>query len=106
MPSFDRMLAPIFRTIEPEAGELEAARKRVGGKLPDTLPLMNWSAYTTHRDPVLSLYAEYAVTNNPDDPLDHVHGHVTIDPRSGRCCRTTSSRSAANSSIRCTSACT
>ena len=44
---------------------------------------MNWSAYTTHRDPVLRMYAEFAVTNNPDDPDDHVHGHVTIDPRSG-----------------------
>ncbi len=45
---------------------------------------MNWSAYTTHRDPVLTMFAEFAVTNNPDDPDDHVHGHVTIDPRSGR----------------------
>lgn len=84
MPSFDSMLAPIFKTIEPEEEELVAARERVGGPLPATLPLMNWSAYTTHRDPVLSLYAEYAVTNNPKDPHDHVHGHLTIDPRDGR----------------------
>ncbi|MFT3954510.1 MAG: PepSY-associated TM helix domain-containing protein [Piscinibacter sp.] len=84
MPSFDRMLAPIFRQITPEDEELAAARERVGGPLPATLPLMNWSAYTTHRDPVLSLFAEFAVTNNPNDPDDHVHGHVTIDPRDGR----------------------
>jgi uncharacterized iron-regulated membrane protein len=84
MPSFDRLLAPIFRQIAPEDEELEAARARVGGPLPATLPLMNWSAYTTHRDPVLSLFAEFAVTNNPNDPDDHVHGHVTIDPRDGR----------------------
>ena len=84
MPSFDKMLAPIFRQITPEDEELDAARRRVGGPLPATLPLMNWSAYTTHRDPVLSLYAEFAVTNNPSDPDDHVHGHVTIDPRDGR----------------------
>jgi uncharacterized iron-regulated membrane protein len=84
MPSFDRMLVPIFRSIEPEEEELVAARERVGGRLPGVLPLMNWSAYTTHRDPVLSLFAEFAVTNNPNNPNDHVHGHVTIDPRSGR----------------------
>jgi uncharacterized iron-regulated membrane protein len=82
MPSFDAMLAPIFARIVPDEAELEAARGRVG-QLEPTLPLMNWSAYTTHRDPVLTLYAEFAVENNPDDPLDHVHGHVTIDPRSG-----------------------
>lgn len=83
MPSFDRMLKPIFEQIVPHEDELAAARARVGGPLPDTLPLMNWSAYTTHRDPVLSLFAEFAVTNNPDDPADHVHGYVTIDPRNG-----------------------
>jgi uncharacterized iron-regulated membrane protein len=30
------------------------------------------------------MYAEFAVRNNPDDPEDHVHGHATIDPRSGK----------------------
>ena len=29
---------------------------------------MNWGAYTTHRDPVLSMYAEFAVPNKPKDP--------------------------------------
>jgi uncharacterized iron-regulated membrane protein len=84
MSSFDTMLAPIFARMAPEADELQAAAKRVRGPLPATLAPMNWGAYTTHRDPVLSLYAEYAVPNNPDDPDDHVHGHVTIDPRNGR----------------------
>jgi uncharacterized iron-regulated membrane protein len=70
--------------MTPEADELQAAAKRVTGPLPKALAPMNWGAYTTHRDPVLSLYAEYAVPNNPDDPDDHVHGHVTIDPRNGR----------------------
>jgi uncharacterized iron-regulated membrane protein len=82
MPSFDRVLRPIFERIEPEEQELEQARERAGA-LPGKLALLNWSAYTTHRDPVLSLYAEYAVPN-PKDPDDHVHGHVTIDPRDGR----------------------
>ncbi len=84
MPSFDRMLKPIFQRITPHEDELSAARDRVGGPLPNELPLMNWTAYTTHRDPVLALYAEFAVTNNPNDPADHVHGWVTIDPRDGK----------------------
>jgi uncharacterized iron-regulated membrane protein len=83
LPSFDRMLKPIFEKIVPHEDELAAARDRVGGPLPEELPLMNWSAYTTHRDPVLTMYAEFAVTNNPEDPADHVHGYVTIDPRNG-----------------------
>jgi uncharacterized iron-regulated membrane protein len=84
MPSFDAMLKPIFETrIAPEQDELELARARVGGPLEPVLPVMNWFAYTTHRDPVLALFAEFAVKNNPNDPDDHVHGHLTIDPRAG-----------------------
>jgi uncharacterized iron-regulated membrane protein len=83
MPSFDQTLAPIFKQIAPAEEELEAARARIGSSQLGSLPVMNWSAYTTHRDPVLSLYAEFAV-NNPNDPDDHVHGHVIIDPRDGR----------------------
>jgi uncharacterized iron-regulated membrane protein len=84
MPSFDAMLKPILQRIAPEAEELEAARERVGGVLEPNPPVTYWSAYTTHRDPVLSLYAEFAVRNNPDNPDDHVRGHVTIDPRNGK----------------------
>jgi len=84
LPSFDTMLLPIFQKMQPSELELEAARDRVGGPLPDALPVTGYSAYTTHRDPVLQLYSEYAVTNNPDDPHDHVHGYATIDPRSGK----------------------
>jgi uncharacterized iron-regulated membrane protein len=84
MPSFDRLLAPIFAGMKPEADELDAARDRVEGPLPAELRPLNWAAYTTHRDPVLAMFAEYAVPNNPQDPDDHVHGHVTIDPRNGR----------------------
>lgn len=84
MPSFDSMLMPIFRQMKPEEEELEAVRERVDGPLPESMPVMNWSAYTTHRDPVLAMFAEFAVTNNPNDPDDHVHGHINIDPRSGK----------------------
>jgi uncharacterized iron-regulated membrane protein len=84
MPSFDSQLRPIFEQIVPDEEELEAARDRVGGALPEKMPVMSWDAYTTHRDPVLSLFAAFAVTNNPKDPDDHAHGHLTIDPRTGK----------------------
>jgi uncharacterized iron-regulated membrane protein len=83
MPSFDRMLAPTFRRITaPDPNDLEAARSRVIGDLPEQLPVMDWSAYTTHRDPVLTLYASFDLPN-AIDPDDHIHGHLTIDPRNG-----------------------
>ncbi|WP_077033974.1 PepSY domain-containing protein [Pelomonas sp. KK5] len=87
MPSFDRMLLPLFAQMAPEAQELEAARGRVSTPLPEKLKPVNFAAYTTHRDPVVGLYAEYAVPGNPNDPDDHVHGHVTVDPRNGRLLR-------------------
>lgn len=83
MPSFDAMLAPIFRQMTPDEDELAQAKTRVDGPLPSALPMLNWGAYTTHRDPVLRLFAEFSVRNNLNDPDDHVHGSLTIDPRSG-----------------------
>lgn len=82
MPSFDAMMGDIFPTIAADEDELAAARKRVGGELPEHLQPIGWGAYITHRDPVLDMYAEYSVPN-PRDPFDHVHGHVTLDPRDG-----------------------
>jgi uncharacterized iron-regulated membrane protein len=83
MPSYDHMLGAIFKQMKPEKHELEEAAARVGNT-PEVKPsAMNWGAYTTHRDPVLLMFSEYAVTNNPNDPDDHVHGRATIDPRSG-----------------------
>ena len=82
MPSYDARLAQIFKSIVPEEEDVEAARNRLG-TAPVLGPVMNFGAYTTHRDPVLSVFAEFPVTNNPNDPDDHVHGHLTIDPRTG-----------------------
>ncbi len=84
MPSYDEVLASSFRQIQPEAHELEEAARRVGGKPEVSTLAMNWGAYTTHRDPVLQMFAEFAVTNNAADPDDHVHGNATLDPRSGK----------------------
>ncbi|HWA12158.1 MAG TPA: PepSY-associated TM helix domain-containing protein [Burkholderiales bacterium] len=84
MPSYDKLLAPIFAGMKPREEELRLAEQRVGGPLPAQKPVMNWGAYTTHRDPVLLMFAEFGITNNPNDPDDHVHGWFQIDPRSGK----------------------
>lgn len=84
MPSFDKILEPAFRSItEPDRDDLEAARSRVNGPIPDELPVMDWSAYTTHRDPVLDVYTSFALPN-AIVAGDHIHGHRTIDPRDGQ----------------------
>lgn len=83
MPSFDKMLEGTFRSItKPDDDDLEAAKARVVGPIPDKLPLMDWSAYTTHRDPVLTVYASFGLPN-AIDPEDHIHGHKTINPKTG-----------------------
>src|SRR5262245_57561381 len=63
MPSVDQMLAPIYQRIEPDADDLASAASRVNGPLPARLPVMDWSAYTTHRDPVLRLFKSFALPN-------------------------------------------
>ncbi len=81
MPSFDRVLRPVFESItRPDADDLATAPGRVNGPLAEQLPLMDWSVYTTHRDPVLTLYASFALPN-AIVAGDHIHGHRTIDPR-------------------------
>ncbi|MDA8446723.1 PepSY-associated TM helix domain-containing protein [Paracidovorax valerianellae] len=85
MPSFDRVLQPAFRSmVQPDAANIEAARSRVNGPLAASFPVVNsWGAYTTHRDPVLGLFASFALPN-AKLPDDQIWGTRTIDPRNGR----------------------
>jgi len=83
IPSFDTMLRPLFEQIAPEPADLAAARQSAGGTEP-TLTATAWTAYTTHRDPVLLLYTEFAVGKDTAAPDAVVYGHATIDPRDGR----------------------
>ncbi|AVQ79938.1 MULTISPECIES: PepSY-associated TM helix domain-containing protein [unclassified Variovorax] len=84
MPSFDRMLLPVFQDMKPSAQSIEQARSRVSGPMADSFPVVkSWGAYTTHRDPVLSLFSSYELPN-AKDPEDSVFGDRTIDPRNGR----------------------
>ncbi len=84
MPSFEQVLRPAFERMQPTQDAVEALRPRVNGEMPrrfDTV--VNWSAYTTHRDPVLALYASYDVPKSKD-PEEVIWAYGTIDPRDGK----------------------
>jgi uncharacterized iron-regulated membrane protein len=71
MPSFEKILRPAFERMQPTKEAIDAMRPLVNGPMPTHFDkVASWSAYTTHRDPVLALYAGYQVPN-------------AIDPRDG-----------------------
>ncbi len=87
-PSFDKVLKPIYAQLKPHPVDLAATQARVVGAIPDpnTLPMSSLYYYTTHRDPVLAIGAEFDIPNKPQDASDehqHVHGWATLDPRTG-----------------------
>src|SRR5690554_5442585 len=60
MPSYEAVLRPAFERMQPAREAVEAMRPRVDGELPDRFDtIAYWSAYTTHRDPVVALYAGF-----------------------------------------------
>jgi uncharacterized iron-regulated membrane protein len=84
MPSFDEILATRFREMtEPDPEQLKLAAARVSQPLPSRLAVTTWSAFTTHRDPVLDLFVGFEVPHSTV-PDDQIFGEVTIDPRNGR----------------------
>ena len=83
MPSFDRMLKPVFESMQPDRASLDAIRDKVDGPLPERFEsVKRWGAYTTHRDPVLGVFAAWEVPGARDHDLA-AFGTRTIDPRSG-----------------------
>ncbi|WP_157268773.1 PepSY-associated TM helix domain-containing protein [Azohydromonas aeria] len=90
MPSFDRMLLPLLRQVEPQeadyAANMPALHDAAQGPMTPRreLPADEFWAYTTHRDPVLIMGVGFGVPHPRDpDAHNHIHGNVTIDPRSG-----------------------
>jgi uncharacterized iron-regulated membrane protein len=91
MPSFDRVLKPVFEQLQPDAATYAEEMARLSdpakGPIPPwaSLKAEEYWAYTTHRDPVLRMGAGFGVPH-PRDAQDHnhVHGETTIDPRSGQ----------------------
>ncbi|WP_089417811.1 PepSY-associated TM helix domain-containing protein [Vitreoscilla filiformis] len=90
MPSFDRMLLPAFRKMEPGeadyAAHMAALHDPAQGPMTPRLhlPADEYWAYTTHRDPVLRMGVGFKVPLAKDpDGHNHIHGDATLDPRSG-----------------------
>ncbi len=83
MPSFEQVLRPVFERMQPLPADVRALRARLDTPVPDRFETVNyWSAYTTHRDPVLGVYAGFAVPG-AKDPDEAIYADRTIDPRSG-----------------------
>ncbi|MET0815739.1 MAG: PepSY-associated TM helix domain-containing protein, partial [Pseudoxanthomonas sp.] len=84
MPSFEKVLRPAFDGMHPTADAIDAMRPLVEGPMPQRFDTVaEWSAYTTHRDPVLQLFAGFDVPN-AKDPEELIWADATIDPRDGR----------------------
>ena len=83
MPSFDKMLTPIFKEMQPDAAARAMTAPLANGALPAHFDTpRSWGAYTTHRDPVLLLFASYEVPNAKDHETA-IWANRTVDPRSG-----------------------
>jgi uncharacterized iron-regulated membrane protein len=83
MPSFDKLLRPVFEDMQPLEPAREAMRPLVEGPLPERFDsIHSWGAYTTHRDPVLQMFAGYDVPN-AKEPDTHIFALRTVDPRTG-----------------------
>jgi len=83
MPSYEKILRPAFERMQPLPATVDAMRPRVDGPMPERFDtVVSWSAYTTHRDPVLQLFAGYEVPN-AKDPEEAIWADTTLDPRDG-----------------------
>lgn len=84
MPSFDNLLRPIFEQMQPTKTDIEQFSSRANGPMPERYDtVVRWGAYTTHRDPVLNIFAGYEVPNAIHHD-DAIFTSSTIDPRDGR----------------------
>ncbi|MEN0035521.1 MAG: PepSY-associated TM helix domain-containing protein [Cellvibrio sp.] len=84
MPSFDNLLRPIFENMQPTKLDIEQFAPLANGPMPERYDtVVTWGAYTTHRDPILNIFAGYEVPN-AIDPENSIFTSRTIDPRDGK----------------------
>ncbi|MBA4195846.1 MAG: peptidase, partial [Comamonadaceae bacterium] len=90
MPSFDKVLLPILQQLPPDeqdyAANMAALHDDSKGRMTPRLelPVDEYWAYTTHRDPVLIMGSGFKVPHPKDASLEnHIHADTTIDPRTG-----------------------
>ena len=83
MPSFDKLLRPVFEDMQPLEDARAAMRDQVNGPLPERFETVTrLGAYTTHRDPVLGLFVGYEVPNAKEKETT-IFALRTVDPRNG-----------------------
>ncbi|NLA67447.1 MAG: PepSY domain-containing protein [Gammaproteobacteria bacterium] len=83
MPSFDTVLRPALERMQPAPEAVAAMRPRVDGPLPQRFDTVAyWSAYTTHRGPVVALFAGFEVPS-AKHAGEQIHAEATVDPRDG-----------------------
>lgn len=83
MPSYDRVLRPAFERMQPTRAAVDAMRGQVDGPMPERFDTVAyWSAYTTHRDPVVALFAGYELPT-ARHAGEQIHAEATVDPRDG-----------------------
>ncbi len=83
MPSFDKLLRPVFEDMQPLEDARAAMRGQVDGPLPERFDTVTrLGAYTTHRDPVLALFVGYEVPNAREKETT-IFAQRTVDPRNG-----------------------
>ena len=83
MPSFDTILKPAFERMQPDKDAIALLDGRVDGPLPERFEVVrSWGAYTTHRDPVVSVFAGFEVPR-AKDPDETVFASHALDPRTG-----------------------
>jgi len=83
MPSFDKLLRPVFDDMQPLDDARAAMRGQVDGPLPERFETVTrLGAYTTHRDPVLGLFVGYEVPNAKEKDTA-IFALRTVDPRDG-----------------------
>ena len=83
MPSFDKVLKPVFDSMQPTPESVQALRAKTGLPMPERFEtVQRLGAYTTHRDPVLGVFAGFELPGSKDHD-DVAWGNRTIDPRTG-----------------------
>ena len=83
MPSYDAVLRPAFERMQPTAQAVDAMRAQVDGPMPERFDtIAYWSAYTTHRDPVVALFAGWELPN-AKHAGEQIYAEATVDPRDG-----------------------
>ncbi|KQW43237.1 MULTISPECIES: PepSY domain-containing protein [unclassified Roseateles] len=84
MPSFDAILKPAFERMQPAKESVALLEGKVDGAIPERFDTVRrWGAYTTHRDPVVAVFAGYSVPN-AKDPEETVWAIHALDPRDGK----------------------